>query len=320
MDLVQIKNNQNNQIVKANKLIEAMGELSLTATKMLAMLIAMIRNDDTEFQEYALHIDTYLKQIDSKSQNREFVKEKALELMRNPFYILNTNGKKEFFNWCSKVSPYNIDGYIVFSIHYDLKPHLLNLKSKGNFTKYHITNILSLRGSYTPKIYEYFLMQFNEYKFSYKKSYNKNPKSYLLKIDIDWLRDYLIIPKSYRYSDIKKQIIEIAKKQFEEKTDIKFTYKEEKLGRKVIKLEIKLENNNKGSNDFLMDIYSFIRYMRKEYVNHDVWKGQGMILSIDHKGLIYDKKTLIEYKKNDAQKVWNIWYDLAKDNKLSILN
>jgi len=310
MNVISIEENKNNQIKKANALIEAKGDLSSTAQKMLAMLISMIRVDDSEFQEYALNINDYFSQVGSSSKNVEFAKESALELMRNPFELK----KGVWYNWCSKVDITKVEGYIVFSIHNDLKPYLLRLQN--NFTTYNIVNILALKGDYTPRLYENFLMRFNEYKTQYKKQHNKTPKSFTFEIEIDWLRNYFKIPKSYKYADIKRQIIEVAKKQFKEKTNIKFDYKEQKLGRKVVRLVITVENNNKGSNDYLLDLQSFIRFLRTNLINQDIWKGQGMVLSISEKGRIYDKKTLKEYNKDQAQIVWEEWYELAKQDKL----
>jgi plasmid replication initiation protein len=313
MKIASVEKHKNNEVKKANELIKAKGVLSENASKMLTMLISMIRVDDSEFQEYALNIKDFLKSINSSSHNTKAIKQTAEELMHNPFWI---DGK--LFNWCSMVDIEKIDGYIVFDIHKYLKPYLLKLQE--NFTTYNIVNILSLKGDYTPRLYEYFLMEFNRYKDIYRKKYNKTPKSYTFEIEIDWLRDTLKIPDSYRYNNIKTQIIEVAKKQLKEKTNIKFDYKEDTIGRKVVRLIIKVENNDKGSNDYLSDLQSFIRYVRENLVNKDIWKGQNMILSVDANGRIYDKLTAREYDNHNAQIVWETWYSLAKENKLSIIN
>jgi len=312
MNIISIEDNKNNTIKKANKLIEAKGALSSTAQKMLIMLISMIRADDSDFQKYALNISDFKKEIGITNNEVKFYVERAKELMKNPFEI-----DKKLFNWCSSVDYGSIEGYLVFDIHNDLKPYLLELQE--NFTTYNIVNILALRGDYTPRLYEYFLMRFNDYKAKYKKKYKKTPKSFTFEIELDWLRSTYKIPDSYRYNNIKTQIIENAKKQFKEKTNIKFDYKEYKLGRKVVRLIITVKDNNKGSNDFLVDLQSFIRFVRRNLVNQDIWKGQGMILSVDMNGNIYDKKTLKEYTNKNAQEVWKKWYELAKKDELSIL-
>ena len=235
MQIVDIQKNRNNLVKKHNELIKAKGALSSTAQKMLSMIIAMIRVDDTEFQRYALSIASYKKEIESKSKKskRDFI-EQAKELMSNPFELEDGN----IFNWCSNISTKEMDGYLIFDIHPKLKPLLLELKKEtGNFTKYQLVNILHLGGIYSPRLYEYFLMQYGQRKYG--------TASYQFDLKIDDLRELLKIKNSYRYNDIKKQIIDKAKKDFKKYTDIQFDYTEQKIGRKVDRLIITIKPNIK---------------------------------------------------------------------------
>ena len=315
MKLINIQDNKNNIVKKHNDLIRAKGQLSQTAQKMLAMLISMIRADDTEFQQYALHIDSYKKEIDSKSKKSkmDFV-EQARELMSNPFVI-----DKKMFNWCSKVDWGSLDGYIVFDIHKDLKPYLLELKD--NFTQYNLVNILHLRGEYLPRLYELFIAKFSEY-----KHYNKSAKSYSFDIKIDELRELISISNGYLYADIKRRILDKAKKQFKQKTNIQFDYKEQKIGKKVDRLIITIKDNTKGSNDYLSNLHSFIAYMRKHFVNKDILETKDkntdrfLLFSIDKQGHLYNKyNPERKIDSENSQELWKVLYELAKDNKLECL-
>lgn len=313
MKEIVIKEHTNNIVSKANELIKAQGELSGTAHKMLCSVISMIRVDDKDFQEYALKRDEYLKLIGSTSNNDEFIYKQAEELMSKPFRI---DGK--LFNWCSMVDFKRIPGYIIFDVHPKLKPYLLELKEKGNFTQYQIINILALKGDYSPKLYELIIMEWNQY-ISYKKSC----KSYTFELEIDYLRDTLQIPKSYLYADIKRNIIEKAQKQFKEKTNICFTYKEYKLGRKVTRLIITVKDNNKGSNDILATRHSFIKHIRENYKPaNDVFptirktpKGE---LKINKNGEIYlmqNNNQIKNYKHDESIKIWDWLYELELSKK-----
>jgi len=259
MNVITIKDNKNNQIKKHNDIIQATGALSGTAFKMLSMLVSMVRTDDSDFQEYALRIEDYKKEIGVTNKEVSFYEKQALELMRNPFEVK----KGVWFNWCSKVDVASMNGYIIFKIDNDLKPYLLRLQK--NFTTYNLTNIMKLRGDYTPRLYEYFIMKWNEY-----KAYNKDKKSYTFDLKIDWLREHFGIPNGYRYNNIKTQIIEVAKKQFKEKTDIQFKYTEQKIGRRVDRIIITIRDNDKGFNDYLKDLKAFISFYRKNKVNEDI--------------------------------------------------
>ena len=322
MNIISIENNKNNLIKKHNDIIEAKGNLSSTAQKMLAMLISMVHANDSEFQEYALNIQDYLKNIKSESGNVDFLKNKALELMQNPFYIINKKGKKDFFNWCSKVSPYTLNGYIIFKIDSDLKPYLLDLQK--HFTTYNIVNVLSLRGDYSPRLYEYLKMEWSEFKRNYKKRHNKTPKNYTIELEIEWIKEHLGITKGYRYNDIKKRIIEVAKKQFKEKTDIQFDYEEQKIGRKVNSLKITIRDNNKGSNDYLNSKQSFIKYIREKYqpdiANNEfptILETTDGNIKIDAKGRLYltTLGKIIDYDHNQSNKLWDKLYQMAQDGR-----
>ena len=315
MEVVNIQKHKNNIVSKANELVRAKGALCETAQKMLASIISMIRFDDTELQEYALKIDDYLALIDSKSNNNKFIKEQAKELMKNPFEIDGL-----IFNWCSMVDTKRIEGYLIFDIHPKLRPYLLELKERGNFTQYKIINILSLKGEYSPRFYEILIMKWNIH-----KKYNPLSKSLSFDMKIDELIDMLQIPRGYRYADIRRRIIDKAQKQFKAKTDIQFTYKEQKIGRKVDRLIITIKANDKGSNDYLSSLHSFIAYMRKHFINKDILKtkdkytGEYMMLSVSEKGHIYNKYNTAEIEKERAKEIWETLYKLAKQNKLECL-
>ncbi len=311
---VDVQAHKNNTVSKSNVIIEATGTLSGTTQKMLASIISMLRSDDTEFTRYALKIDDYLKLIGSTTKNVDFVKEQAKKLMTNPFEI-----DGDIFNWCSRVRTKEMEGYLVFDIHPDLKPHLLDFQKKGNFTQYKIINILSLKGEYSPRIYEFFTMKYNKY-----MKHNPSAKSYSFDVKIDTLREFLKIPKSYKNNDIKRFIIEKTQKDFKKYTDLKFEYKEQKIGRRVDRFVITLKSNDQGSNNFLRTRKSFIDHMRKNYVNRelihtrDKKNGEELILSVSRDGLIYSQLGQ-EFEPDRALEIWDGMYVLAKEGKLPIL-
>jgi len=311
MKEIKIEKHKNNIVAKSNELIKAKGSLSGTAQKMLASVISMLKTDDTEFQQYALKIDDYLELIGSKSNNKNFLMEQAKELMRNPFEV-----DRKLFNWCSMVDLGKIEGYIVFDIHQELKPYLLQLKERGNFTQYKIINILSLRGEYSPRLYEYFVMEFNQQR--------KYQKVCVLTLKIDDLRSFLQIPKSYRYNHIKTRIIEKAEKDFKDHTDIKFTYIEKKIGRKVDQLIITITENNRDKNNYLSSQQAFISYIRKNFVNKKLLEGidkdtkKKIIISVTPDGKIYDLYQNTNFNATKSLKMWELLHTRAKEGKLDL--
>lgn len=305
---VKIDNNKNNIVKKHQELIRnARYSLNELEIKLVSTLIAMIKVNDDDFHKYAIDIKELQKLVDSQHKDSKYYLDIAKGLMSKPFIIGNS-----VFNWTTYAEHEPNTSILKFEIHRNLKPYLLQLKN--NFLTYDIKNILVLKSAYVIRLYELFVDQFNEY-----KRYNEKAKSYTFELDIQRLRELFEIPESYLYKDIRVNIIDKAKQQFKAKTDIQFDYKEQKIGRKVDRLIITIKSNDKGSNDYMRDVQSFISYMRKNFINQDIYKGQDMIISIDQNGRLYNKKNLKEYDKNTAKTAWETLYKAAQDNKLLCL-
>ena len=178
---------------------------------------------------------------------------------------------------------------------------------------------MPLKSNYVIRFYEICKDKFEE-AIRYKKV-----KSVEYEIKIIELRELFEIPESYRYDVIKKNILDKSVEQFKEKTDIQISYKEMKLGRRVDRVLITISENDKGSNNYLSSRIAFITYMRENFINADILKAINqenklpMIISIDPSGKLYDKKGIIfDAKRSDE--IWDALFNLAKSNKLSILN
>ena len=68
-----------------------------------------------------------------------------------------------------------------------------------------------LKSAYVIRLYELIIMEWSQY-----KHYNSNAKSFTFELEIEELKTFEI-PESYLYKDIRVNIIDKAKKQFEEK-------------------------------------------------------------------------------------------------------
>jgi len=312
-NIVKIEENKNNVVVKHKDLVwNARYKLSELGLKVVAVLISMINVNDEDFKEYHIKISDFKELINSNSKKvYEYVDVMTDELMSKPFKI-----EDEKFNWVYYAKYHEGDNYVTLKIAPELKPYLLALKS--NFIEYNIVNILPLRSSYVIRLYELLKSKWSEY-----KHYNKSAKSYTFELKIDWLREYFEIPISYQYSShIKKLIIEKAKKQFKEKTDIWFKYEEQKIGKKVDRLIITVYDNNKGSADNFATLQKFIAWARKEYkpdpTNNKfpkLFEYQTVSIGVDFEGKIWiaiPDQMPITPDKNRAKIIWELLYRYHK--------
>lgn len=316
MNIVEIEDNKNHIIKKHNDLVnKARYSLSEDGIKLVSMLIAMINKDDERFQEYHIRVTDFTKLKGSSSKNDyETVHKIIKELLSCPVKIGNLQA-----NFIASGEYKEGTATAVFEISQKLKPYLLELKK--DFLEYDLKDILMLKSGYVIRLYELIIQQWREY-----KHYNKNSKSYTFDLDIDELKTLFEIPNSYLYKDIRVNIIDKAKQQFKEKTNITFDYKEYKIGRAVKQLKITVKENNKGSNDIFASRKAFINYIRKEYMPNPDTKLFPIIIStksgdikVNLNGEIYisgdDVKSL---DNKQADKLWDWLFDLVK-NKPELL-
>ena len=116
----------------------------------------------------------------------------------------------------------------ILSYHYNpmIKDQLQQLASK--FTSYFLTNIANMKSTYAIRLYEIAIMYLNASK-QMRITFTKTIKD---------LKNHLDIADKYKnFSDMKRRILEKAKKEINKNSDIKFTYKVIKLGKSPHKIE-----------------------------------------------------------------------------------
>ena len=117
------------------------------------------------------------------------------------------------------------------NFHFDskLKPYLLQLKNQ--FTSYKLSNILSLKSTYSIRLYE--LMKKWQHLGHWECS-------------VDDLRGFLGAKsvKSYSvYGNFKNRVLLPALEELNEKTDVQISFKEIKKGRSVERIEFTIRHS-----------------------------------------------------------------------------
>lgn len=239
-DITKVKNYT---VVQANDLIRNKKDFSLWELRVFAMLASHVKKEDDDFQTYKFRIKDLLDLFETKSNNlyeelKNIPDRLHAKLIRIPYE--DDNGKK-------RVRKYNLismsdvpdeekveEGeYILLRFDKDLKPLMLSLGK--HFTVYKFYNILKLRSPYIFQLYE--LLKSEEYRGVHN-----------IKIDLEEFIDILQIPASYKFGNIKQRILEPAKIQFEEHTDIVFDYSPVKgRGGRIMSLSFRIYKNKKVS-------------------------------------------------------------------------
>jgi len=232
--------NETSLIVKANSLIESRCNLTLNQQKLVLSVIAQIEKDDADFHEYTLSIIDFKRLMDIKSTgNYKTIKDVARDIRKKDL-IIEKEGSTLITGWFSSIE---IDhkGVIGFMIDPKLKPYLLQLKS--HFTAYQLHNILRLKSRYSVRVYELL------------KQYQRIGERVFT---VTELRNLLFIePEKYtRFNDFKKRILETAKDEINQETDLLIDYATIKQGRTVtaIKFTIEYQGQQKADKEVVFEI------------------------------------------------------------------
>ena len=201
-------------VAKANDLVRARHSLSTVEQRIFATMIANLERGADEF---AVQTVSLRRVCDLSETDKSNVYRKADQIADNlldrsvEVQTEAEDGTREFtkYNCFSLCRHREGSGTIEAKFNDDMRPYLLRLKEK--FTLYLISVFLRLRSKYSTQIYELLKM---------RQGLRR------LRISVDELRRTLALENKYnRFTDLRKRVIEQARKELHEKADIYFTYK-----------------------------------------------------------------------------------------------
>lgn len=249
---------KNRNIVKQDyQLVNAKYKLTTAEIRFVMIALTQLENNDTELTEYEIKVSELEEKLQTE-QNETRLKQFAKKLLSKPLEVPTEDG---FIvaNWFADVE--YIKGQSKFKVSFSKKliPYLLELKKR--YVSYNLKNILPLTSSYSVRIYQ-LLKEYEKLKIRY--------------IKVEELMDILQVPNSYKiYDNFKRKVLQIAEKELAEHTDISFTFEEEKEGRKVDRLILRIYPNKQEVQGLFdaessNDLKPYIN--KKIYLNGYDWK------------------------------------------------
>lgn len=222
---------QEDQVVaKANELIQGRHDFTTAEQRIFVSMVAGLdRNMDT-FPEQEVRIEDVCAPsgIDPSNLYRRVDKitdnllDKKVAVRQSDEQGEETGFKK--YNVFSTCEYEKGSGTVTAKFNDDMSRFLLRLKER--FTLYLVTVFLRLRSRYSTQIYERLKMRQDLRRLS---------------MSVEALREGLSIENKYsKFSDLKRSVLERARKELKEKADIYFTYR------------INRENNSPQSVDFFI--------------------------------------------------------------------
>ena len=256
---VELKFNEKNLVTKSNQLIEASYRMSVLEKKLILALISQVQPDDVDFQAYRFSVKDLSNFLGITRQNiYQTLDEITDKILSHKIKFYNDQDEHIKVGWISSYVYEKRTGFIRMRFDPELKPYLIKLKEA--FTYYQLSNIVKLRSFYSIRVYE-LLKQ-------YQKIGNR-------RFSIKELRRILgVKDDDYKlYADFKKKTFLVAQKELQEKTDIRFEYKESKTGKKVTGIEFIIFKN------------------KKDIINIEPIEGGGVPEAEDAKKQLYERMT-----------------------------
>lgn len=287
---------------KSNYLINASYKLNLIEHRLIALLIAQIKDTDTEFQTCEISIKDF-KTLFYENKGTDYWHFKATVnsiCKREVVFQFHQNEtiKTKWLSIAEYLSGY---GIIKLRLSENLKPFLLQLKE--NYTEYKLSNILSFKSLFSFRFYELL------------KQFQTNKQRI---IAVKELKKILGIENSTRlYADFKRRILEIAQKEINSQTDISFDFKEVKRSRSVDQIEFIIKPKNKKvssnvSQEMKVNDNSFLKEVIVEYFLQLIMTNSRIKNLLDY----YLQEKGIDYICNNVKQ---LYVDYNFDNFINLL-
>lgn len=228
--------NAEHNTVAANDIIKGKQSMTLQTARLIRLLVTQIAERDKDLKTYTCKITDLAKflNIDSSNLYRD-IRGICECAMKSIVYIGTSNPKEpwEMFHWVS-TAKYDGKGTLTLRLSDEIKPYVLELEKW--FTQYKLKNILEFNSYYAIRLYELIKCE---------DGATGNMQSEL-EFEIEELRQYFDCENKYKpFANFKKNTIEVAVREINEKSDIwlKPTYK--KWGRAYTRVSFEIHENFK---------------------------------------------------------------------------
>jgi plasmid replication initiation protein len=160
-----------------------------------------------------------------------------LEQRKLRYKLITPKGEKlRSIGWVSSLTYHLGEGWVEFSLTEEIAPHVVGLSK--NFTKYRLQQASELRSLYSWRLLE-LLTSHND---------GKNESQIRVKkFSLVDFRNSLEIPDSYKYDDIKRQVIQKAVEELMKKDHWLIQWRPTKEGRAVVAIEFTFSRDPQSS-------------------------------------------------------------------------
>lgn len=222
-------------LAEHNELITAHYDMSVLEQDIFSLVLAQMRDNHPPDQFYRVSIND-LEGLSKKKINYQDVRKVVNRMLDRKCTIIRENGNVLDVVMISDSEYIKGEGCIEIGVSPKLRPFLFDLKT--NFTRYQLKMFGALRSKYSKRIYK-MLSQF-------KNSQSKSSGVLWISVEELKMRLKLLDPKTGKEAFAKewtgfvRKVLEVAKEEINEFTDLRCNYEAKKTGRKFTHLTFKI--------------------------------------------------------------------------------
>lgn len=226
--------NNEHYTVMANDIVKARQSMSLQAARLIRLMISKVVKEDKDLKTYTCNI-TELAEFLNISRNNLYrdIEDICNTLHQSIVYIGTGNPKHPWkrLNWIS-MSEYDGKGTLTIRLSDDIKPYVIELERC--FTQYQLKNILNFNSYYAIRLYEIIKCEDGRTLGTEEK----------MRFTIKELREYCdCIDKYTRLIDFKRNVIEVAVREINTKSDLYIIPHYIKTGRAITDIDFEIHVN-----------------------------------------------------------------------------
>lgn len=212
---------------KAHPIIEAGYKLTIAEQRIILLSLAKLDNRNIENSNVTLYVKDYAQAFNLSETSAYNELNKASKRLYDRSIILKGEDETTEFRWIESRTKYHKgEGRISFQFSRRVMPYLFELDRRLGFTQYELLSVSGFKSAYSIRLYE----------LAVKLLGMRNQQ-----IDIDELRRILQLDNQYsEFRFLKRDVINVACNEINEKSDIFLNVEPVKLGRKIVALEFQI--------------------------------------------------------------------------------
>lgn len=225
-----------NSVTKSNALVRAYYRYGLVEKRVMETLISQLNplRLDNQLQEIELTALAYADgfKVDPK-HSYEHLEKAVSGLTRRVISVVGEGIRADRIEWplMAEARYLKQEGKIICTFNPKVVPHLVGMSR--HFTKYPLSEAADFSSSYTWRFYELLVS------WAKPKSETNGLLAGWLTISVEELRNMLGVPKTYRWDNFQKQVLNVVEAELKEKLNIHLDIERRKTSRKITHLHIR---------------------------------------------------------------------------------